>query len=462
MSSKIEVQQDTSFNRDGGALALYRMEIRSLPPLTQAQEIEWAKKREKAESSKLDHVLSTRLAIVHVLRLGEKVLDGDTAIEQVVDELNDFSDADPFGENRIARTREDFLRRIMSLRLKAAASEALGEFRESAARSKKHRNTLSTLPPDIIDVLRGLRLCRQEIDHIAARLKKAESDVNDCERAGDSQCARRVAEIERATGLPAARLKRRVEALRECEAVVSQARNALIEANLPLVVRIAKRYRKSELALEDLIQEGNLGLMRAAEKFDYRVGCRFSTYATWWIRQTIGRSISNFGSMIRIPVQLLEARHKIYQQEERLSRRLSRTPRPEELAHHSGLPSHIVETIVRLPQSPISLQTPITTNEENALEHYVRDWRATKPDERALLELTLHTARRSLSVLSSRQESVLRHRFGIEMNKQHTLQEIGDLFVVTRERARQIQTQALRKLRAGANWKGKDVHKVTG
>ena len=456
MSRKIEMhEQKTPFERDGGSLTLYRVAIRSLPMLSHAEEIAWSKKREKAESSRLDHVLSNRLAITYAVRLGAKVLGGEIAIEQVLGELNDPCQAEPFREAGIVAARESFLRRIEPLRLWAAAMDAPEDFLRVSATHEEHQKASLPLPADIIDTLRGLGLGRREIDKIAGKLKKAGSDLLDCERAGGRQSARRIAEIESATGLIAPQLKLEVEALSECEAQAVQARNALIEANLPLVVGIAKRYRKTGLGLEDLIQEGNIGLMRAAERFDYRVGCRFSTYASWWIRQSIGRSISNFGSMIRIPVQLLEARHKVYQQAEALTRRLNRTPLPEELAQQSGLPLHLVETVARLPRAPISLQMPIAPDEENVLEHYVRDWRATEPGERALLELALATARRGLSALSARQESALRHRFGIEMNKQHTLQEIGDLFVLTRERARQIETQALRKLRAGANRQGR-------
>jgi RNA polymerase primary sigma factor len=300
-------------------------------------------------------------------------------------------------------------------------------------------------------MLRAVSLCRREIDSIAEKLKQAENDLLECERAACRDATRHIAEIERATGLTAEQLKHDVEAIREGETAATQAKNALIEANLRLVVSMARRYRRSGLGLDDLIQEGNLGLMRAAEKFDYRVGSRFSTYATWWIRQTIVRSIINFGRMIRIPVQLVEARHRIYQQADLLFRSLGRTPLPDELARQCGLPLHIVKTIIRLPRPPVSLQTPIAPNEQNVLEHYVRDWRAKEPSEAALQELALAAARKRLAVLTTRQESTLRHRFGIGMNKQHTLQEIGDMFVITRERARQIEIQALRKLRARAD-----------
>jgi RNA polymerase primary sigma factor len=433
-------------------LARYLSEIRAIPMISHAQELAWAEQREKGEALKLDHVLSNRVAVDFFLQLGEKVLCDEIALEEVIDGINDAWPADDSNsQERLARAREEFSQRMIALRAKMAPlmfSEGI-DWSELSKRGTRKNRDLDGFRAAIVAEMRGFRLCPSEIDRISERLKKAERDLLAWESVGGREARGRIAAIESATGLVAEQLKRHVQAIRAGETLAAGAKKALVEGNLRLVVRIAKRYRRSGLDVDDLVQEGNLGLMRAAEKFDYRLGCRFATYATWWIRQTIGRSIVNFGGMIRIPVQLVDARRMIHREAETLTRSLGRTPLPEELMRRSGLPLRMVEQILRLPQSPLSLHTPVAPAQENVLENYIGDRRAKDPGECAALALDLAAVRKQLSILGGRQENTLRRRFGIEMDKQHTLQEIGDAFSVTRERARQIETQALRKLREG-------------
>ena len=458
-----EKRAERGQSSDGASLTIYLSEIRAVPLLPHEQEVELAKKKEAGESLALEHALSTRLALDHVLRLGDKVLRRDIAIEDVVDESADPRIAELLDdERRFARMRDDFLRRVATLRCMAADLQTAERCSSPVSCDEQYsEKRFLPLPSTMTGALRELKLCRTQLDQIAQALKNARKELLDCENGRRADAALRIGEIESATGMAAEELKRHVEAIDEGDAQARRAKTALIEANLRLVVSIAKRYRHSGLALGDLIQEGNLGLMRAAEKFDYHIGCRFSTYATWWIRQAIARSIFNFGRLIRVPVQLMETRHKLCQEAELLSRSLGRIPAPEELARSSGIALHIVETIIRLPRHPMSLQMPIAPSEEKALEYYVEDKHAEKPSERALQGLAFAAVRKHLSILSARQETTLRHRFGIQMDKEHTLQEIGDMFVITRERARQIETQALRRLRASANRKAANGAKIS-
>jgi RNA polymerase primary sigma factor len=450
-----KVEQNASYDRsstDGAALTIYLREIRAIPLLPHDQEIDLAKKKEAGESCALAIALSTRLALDHVLRLGVRVLRNEIAIHEVVNEVIDVSASGISSQaERSAGARDDFLRRFKSLRELAAHWTPAGNCAAHAANHEDARERFRARS-QIGRALSDFSLCRSEIDKIAESLTQAWREIQSCD-GKEPDGARRIAEIEKSTGMNACELQSDVDAIRDGYAQAREAKKTLVEANLRMVVSIAKRYRRSGLPLADLIQEGNLGLMRAADKFDFRVGCRFSTYATWWIRQTIARNINNFGRMIRIPVQLVEARQKLYRTAEVLTRSSGRIPSAQDLARETGLPLHIVETIVRLPRSPLSLHTPIAPSEEKVLEYYVEDRRAEEPGKRALQALVLAAARKQLSVLTARQESTLRHRFGIGMHKEHTLQEIGDMFVITRERARQIETQALRRLRASAKGK---------
>lgn len=435
---------------DSSSLTLYLKEIRAIPLLPHAREIELSKQREEGESRALDHLLSCRPALSYVLHLGGLVELGELTILEVIDPSGDPAEGSENGVHA-ERIRESFLRDLARLRRRAAELKALE--RKTSQVSGRARAALdsriSLTEGEILKLLRGLGLSRRQLAEIGAGLKKAGAELETCEKDRAAETGRRIRQIEIATGMNAQQLKHHVVGMRDGERLAAEAKEALTQANLRLVVKIAKRYRRSGLALADLIQEGNLGLMRAAEKFDYRLGCRFATYATWWIRQTIARSIINF-SMIRVPVQLIEARNKLCCAAESLAYHLNRSPSPEELAGQTGLPLRIIEGIVRLPRPPLSLHAPIapTQEKEKFLEDYVADRRAAEPAERALEQLALAAARKQLSILPSRQATALRYRFGIDMVKEHTLQEIGDMFVITRERARQIETQALRRLRA--------------